>query len=115
MPIRGVIGTTVVWIRILIGTTVVRIASAIHYILTRIYSIRHYKAELNEAELLLPLRVQAHIVIGKKFIFSYNVLAIQIHIFFLGYYLPTLSKYIYSLKFYKVMTSSFSILVRTRK
>ena len=29
------------------------------------------------------LRVQAHIVIRKKFIFSYNDLVIQIHIFFL--------------------------------
>ena len=31
MPIRGVIGTTVVRIRILIGTTVVRIASALFF------------------------------------------------------------------------------------
>ena len=50
-------------------------------------------------DLPYTLRVQAHIVIRKKFIFSYNDLVIQIHIF-LGYYLPKLSNNIYSLKFY---------------
>ena len=35
--------------------------------------------------------------------------------FFLCYYLPKFSSNVYSLKYYEVMTSSFSILVKTRK
>ena len=61
-----------------------------------------------------PLRVATHIVKKRKFIFLYNDLDIQIHIF-LCYYLPKLSSNIYSLKYYEFTTTSFSILVKTRK
>ena len=64
-----------------------------------LYTVKSYDKTNMKDFALSPLRVQAHIVIRKKFIFSYNDLVIQIHIF-LGYYLPKLSNNIYSLKFY---------------
>ena len=62
--------------------------------------------------ILSTLRVPTHVVKKNKFTFSYDDFDIQIHI---CYYLPKLSNKIYSLTYYKVTASSFSILVKTRE